>query len=198
MSQEMNLQVLDKLIEKIANLDVMGVPEGQIAKACGLTPGRVSQIMATDRYIEHFASVNSQELEQRRTLAQGFGAIEEEATNVVLLALQNGADADFALRALKVANSANRNPASFAHAGNTLHPQPGHANIKLPTAYIEKLQQMNIGNLSIHLHTDGEVAPAPIEKKVNQLSVSNVKELFKQHLSATRAPLTLDGELLAS
>ena len=166
----------DRLLARVAQLLAMGVPQVQIAQACGISEGRVSQLKDEPAVTAEVARIQSANMERFDTLNKGWDAVEELGLEQTIEYMTQVKDPEFALRAARQANQANRRGA----AGNQVLDgglRTG-ATINLNAAFIQILQQMNIGPQAINAEA----------KRVNSLSVSEVDKL----LAAPVDPATVD------
>lgn len=140
--------IKEQLLDKIARLTAMNVPTEQIAQACGITKGRVSQLTATEEFNEVLLQYYNEDFEQQDTLNRGWDAVEEEALGTVLETLQHNPDPDFALRAATMANKAQRRGGV-----NGNQPINGNASasavINLNQVFVDKLQHISVGREAI-------------------------------------------------
>ena len=165
------LGMKDKLIEKIARYESIGTPQWQIAKALGLSEGRISQVQGSDEYGAKLQEITNASLEQRQDINRGYDVVEEEALANVLINLRNSPDPDYAIKAMVAANRANRQPSMN---GQPLNGQVnGHAVIKLNQVYINKLQMLQAENVE-----NAVQRPAIAVKKVDQLPISEINTII--------------------
>lgn len=161
------VNVKDQLYDRIAKLTIMNVRGTQIAHACGISEGRVSQIQSEDDFKIQLSELQSENLEQMDMINRGWDAIEETAMGTVLETLEKIPDPDFALRAAAMANKAQR------RGGIGNQPINGGATagavITLNAVFIEKLLQMKVGPQEI----------AKEAKRVDALSTSDAENLFR-------------------
>lgn len=98
------------LYEKIANLETYSLSETEIASTCGVTVGRVSQILSDAGYQSFRDKAQAESTQTQHQINEGWSAVEENALAVVLNHIQEmaasplTADPDYALRAAMVAN----------------------------------------------------------------------------------------------
>jgi len=128
-----------KHLEKIANMVLVNVPQNQIAAACGVSEGRISQIINLPEYklIEQQAAVAK--FEESEMLNEGWDSVEALGVKHTIIALQNNPDPEFSLKAAVVANKAVRR-GTFQN-----QPIPQSAGIRavihLNPVFVDKLQQ---------------------------------------------------------
>lgn len=97
-----------KHLEKIAKMIVFGVPQNQIATACGISESRISQIKDTEEYKLAEQVVASEQFEEEQLINQGWDGVEALGINRVVQALKNNPEPEFALKAAAIANKAVR------------------------------------------------------------------------------------------
>lgn len=156
----------DRLLARVAQLIAMGVPQVQIAQACGISEGRVSQLKDEPQVTAEVARIQSANMERFDTLNKGWDAVEEMGLEQTIEYMAHVKDPEFALRAAKQANAATRRGA----AGNQVLDgglRTG-ATINLNAAFIQILQQMNVGPQAINAEA----------KRVDSLSVGEVDKLL--------------------
>ena len=128
-----------KHVEKIAKMVMANVPQNQIASACGVSEGRISQLMETNEYkcIEQELAVLK--FEESQMINQGWDSVEALGVKSTIVALRNNPDPEFALKAAVVANKAIRR-GTF---NNNPIPQSAgvRAVIHLNPVFVDKLQQ---------------------------------------------------------
>lgn len=127
------------LFERIAKMEAMGVANGDIAKATGLSDGRISQVQAEPEYQELLVAASAENLERNMLINQGWDSVEEQALATVVTHLTSAPDPDYALKAAALANKAQRK-----NAGNkSLNPGSGnYAVINLNATFVEKVNGM--------------------------------------------------------
>lgn len=128
-----------KHLEKIAKMVMVNVPQNQIAAACGVSEGRVSQLIATQEYKAIEQEVAVAKFEESELINQGWDSVEALGVKGTIIALQNNPEPDFSLRAAVVANKAIRR-GTF---NNNPIPQSAgvRAVIHLNPTFVGKLQQ---------------------------------------------------------
>lgn len=128
-----------KHLEKIAKMVMVNVPQNQIASACGVSEGRISQIIATQDYKNIEQQVAIEKFEESDLINQGWDSVEALGVRGTLTALQNNPEPEFALKAAIVANKAIRR-GTF---NNNPIPQSAgvRAVIHLNPVFVDKLQQ---------------------------------------------------------
>ena len=153
-------------LEKIARMDVIGVPQKEIAGAVGLSEGRISQILDTDEYKVLKAGLTNEAYEKNQSLNEGWDLLEAESLNRLLERLAWSSDPDFVLKAAAVANRANRR-------GNANQPIDGRLGVRavihLKQTFINHLQQVNVGEKGL------EGLP---QKEINVMSPGDVEKSF--------------------
>jgi hypothetical protein len=179
------LDVRDRIVERVATLLAMDTPQVQIAAATGLSEGRISQLAHSDQVLARKAEILSEKLEQHEELNSGWDAIEEESMATVLEYVSVTKDPEFALRAAKVANSANR------RGGYNGAPINGNANaaavINLSAIFVEKLQNMRVGpaEISAEAHRRDALPVANVERLLQDDVKISMKEIFGERLDAS-------------
>ena len=128
-----------KHLEKIAKMVLVNVPQNQIAAACGVTEGRISQLINLPEYKLIEQEVAVEKFEESELINNGWDSVEALGVRATLVALQNNPEDDFALRAAVVANKAIRR-GTF---NNNPIPQSAgvRAIIHLNPVFVGKLQQ---------------------------------------------------------
>lgn len=132
------LDLKERMLDRVAKLVAMNVSQKQIAQACGVSEGRISQITATDDFRSRLAEIQSEDLEQADETNRGWDMVENLALGHVLENMQLNPDPEFALRVAAQANKAAR------RGGLGNQPINGKANatatITLNIAYIGQLK----------------------------------------------------------
>lgn len=103
-----SLQEKEELYEKVARLEAASVPHMQIAKAVGLSPGRITQILKEDLCQRYLQEAVEENLEFAQTVNDGWDGVESTALVTVLKHLKVTSDPKFALQAAVMANKATR------------------------------------------------------------------------------------------
>lgn len=128
-----------KHLEKIAKMVMVSVPQNQIASACGVSEGRISQIINLPEYKEIEQKIAVEKFEESELINQGWDSVEALGVRGTLTALQNNPEPEFALKAAVVANKAVRR-GTFAN--NPIPQSAGvRAVIHLNPIFVDKLQQ---------------------------------------------------------
>lgn len=128
-----------KHVEKIAKMVIANVPQNQIATACGVSEGLITQVMATTEYKVIEQEISVLKFEESQMLNQGWDSVEALGVKSTLLALQHNPDPEFALKAAVVANKAIRRG---THNNNPIPQSAGvRAVIHLNPVFVDKLQQ---------------------------------------------------------
>jgi len=132
---------IDRL-EKIARMVLFDVAQVNIAKAVGLSEGRVSQIIATEEFGKILEELAADKFDQHETLNDGWDNIEALALKNVIEVLQHNMDPDFSLHAAAMANRAQRR----GRIGNQPIDgrQGARAVFHLTANFIDKLQQNKV------------------------------------------------------
>lgn len=181
------LSLRTEICARVAQLIAMDVRDiTQIAQATGLPESHVLQIMQAEETVQQVQALRTKQLDDARTLNNGWDAVEEEAVGTVLEALRHGADQEYALRAAAVANKAQRRGANGLR--NTITPVAGAtAVIDLKAVYIERLQQMTVAQARVRdaLAPEGaattsetqSVAPTQ-RKRVNVLPLTQIDRVL--------------------
>lgn len=168
-------------IEKIARMAAFEIPAVQIARAMGLTEGRISQIISSDEYKIVLAEVSTQFFEQNQTLNDGWDTIEAKSLDVLMTNLQWNNDPDFALKAAAMANRANRRGSI---SNRMIDGQMGaRAVFHLTANFIDKLQQINVTEKATNgagdKPTNGEdKSDTPSQKQSDYMVPEQVEKLF--------------------
>lgn len=151
------------LLQRIAQLTAMDVPQDQIAAACGLSVSRISQLASLPEVQQQVKEIISNRIEQFDTLNRGWDAVEEEAISTVIQALRANPDPDYALRAAAVANKASRRGGMAGMA--TINAQAANATINLKQVFIHKLQQLVTDNSrTFDINTQKRVDILPLQE----------------------------------
>ncbi|HFD32046.1 MAG TPA: hypothetical protein ENJ28_04960 [Gammaproteobacteria bacterium] len=128
-----------KHLEKIAKMVIANVPQNQIASACNVSEGAISQIINTEDYKKIEQVIAVAKFEESQLINQGWDSVEALGVKTTIMALQNNPEPDFALRAAVVANKAIRRG---THANNPIPQSAGvRAVIHLNPTFVNKLQQ---------------------------------------------------------
>lgn len=127
-------------LQKVAKLVLANVPQNQIAAACGVTEGRISQLINMPEYKNIEQELAVQKIEENELINQGWDGVEALGVKHTLIALKNNPDDDFALRAAIVANKAIRRGSIN---NKPINPQSAgvRAIIHLNPTFVDKLQQ---------------------------------------------------------
>lgn len=159
------IDVRDRLVERVAVLAAIDTPQKQIAAAVGLSEGRISQIVNTPAVAARIAELKGEKLEQNKMLNDGWDSLEEEALGCALEYMKTVKDPEYALRAAKVANTANRRHAGGVMNGVIHGNGTAQATINLSTIFVERLQlmQVNTAELSQERHIVDAMAVSEIE-----------------------------------
>jgi hypothetical protein len=194
------------LLEKLASMYAMEVPQKQMAMAVGLSEGRISQIVATAVFQEKVSAIVAQRFEDNKILNEGWDGVEAQALSIVSANLQWNKDPDFALRAASLANKAVRR-GQFAQPSAPIGTVSGaRVVIQLGGAFVAKLQVGDTaGNVSEGVagrvgvpEIEHENAPVPAQQPVNPfmrnerkivdvMTVDQVKDVFKSAADAKDA-----------
>lgn len=151
-----NLIQLQEAIDRIAKMDFAGVSENQIAAACNISVGKLSELQETEKYKISLANIASESFEKADVLNGGWDMVENLAMNKVVDHLQRLPDPDYALKAAALANKAVRRG---QHGNNPIAVQPGQqAIINVSLSFADKLQQAFVINPQ---------APKQLKKKDN-------------------------------
>jgi len=166
-------------LEKIARMDLYDVPHGQIAHAVGLSEGRITQIMESDKYKNIIENLTSEHFEKNRTLNEGWDSIEATAMNNVITHLNWTKDADYSLKAAALANRAAR------RGQNNNRPLDGRAGVRavihLTAQFVDKLQvnKTTVNNAGPALALQDRSARGnPILKDSDSMSPEQVEKVF--------------------
>ena len=127
------------LFSRIAKMEAMGVANGDIARATGLSAGRITQIQSNDEYKLILTEASADNLERNIMMNKGWDSVEEQSLAIVVENLVSVPDPDYALKAAALANKAQRR-----NAGNrTLEPGRGNfAVINLNASFVEKVNRL--------------------------------------------------------
>ena len=191
-------------LEKIAKMVVYDVPQVDIAKACGVTEGNISQIIAMDEFKEIEAKIVREDFEQQQLISQGWDSIEALGVKQVVDVLNSpNCDNEFALKAAVVANKAVRR-GKFTNSP-IITDTGARATVFLKPTYINHLQQnFEIGGEKtrqlIEKQKDSDfMAPASVQKilegnaeitvqqKLHQIS-DGTDETFNENLEESKLP----------
>ena len=165
------------LFEKIAKMELMGVPRVDIADTVGLSESRHSQLFADDDGFKRvYGEVSIAEYEKFSTLNDGWDTVESLAVVAVMTQLQQVPDPDYALRAAALANKAQRRGVFNRPIGVTSGQRK--TTINLNASFVDKLQ-MNF-QLPTKEAIEAEVVdPVQIAKKdVNFMPPTAVEDLL--------------------
>lgn len=178
-------------LEKIARMAAFEISQAQIARALGLTEGRISQIVETDEYKNVLASISTEYFEQNQSLNDGWDTLEANALNNLLTNLAWNRDPEFALRAAAVANKANRRGDV---SNRTIDGQTGaRAIFHLTTHFIEKLQQNFYGSENGKDKSKENGTEKLVQKQSDFMVPERVEKLFvKQDNKKTDSNALLD------
>lgn len=158
--------------EKIASMLVMEVPQVQIAAACNLTPGRISQILEEDAFKEIFAAMQVEELQKHKDLNDGWDFLENKAVGGLMEVLAYNKNPDLLLRVAAVANKAQRRGSS---RNAPIDPQKLGARvvINIQPNFVQKLEA-GMARVSSNLS-------AVPTKQLDMLAPGQVEKLLSQH-----------------
>jgi len=184
---------MQQRLEKIANMVALDVPKTQIARAVGLSEGRITQILESEEFKEKLQVIESEELEKQQSLNDGWDTIEQLALQSILTTLQYNKDPDFALRAATMANRANRRGAKN---NQPLQPQTGaRVVLNLTQSFVSKLEggEEKV-NATIEVSADeldkkGEDAVSP--KRVEELLAPEERKEQEYELTSKKLELAL-------
>lgn len=162
-------------MQKLARMELGGVPRKQTAMAMGVSEGRISQLIATEEYQEQAEAIAQAKFQENELVNKGWDSVEAMGLKNVVTALQNDPDPDFALRAAVVANKASRRGSQ--HQNNPIAQAAGaKAVIHLNANFVDKLQQ-NTFNI-----TERKNELAENQKDSNFLGARNVQELLQAEI----------------
>ncbi len=160
------MALADELIERVAKLVSMNVPNRQIAAASGIHADKIAEIIKLPKVQEKIQILTVEQLEETEVVNQGWDTVESEAVGTVLEQLRAVPDPDYALRAAAVANRAQRRGiVNETITGKT----SAVAVIELSAVFIEKLQTMQIGMDAINTNA----------KRIDSLNVQDTQHLFQ-------------------
>lgn len=147
---------LDMAIARVAGMKNAGMPDDQIATACGVSVDILAKIYEKDSYKQEMAKLVEGEFDKFTTLNEGWDMVENLAINKVLDHVSKMPDPEFALRAAAMANKANRRG---RHNNQPIAAIPnGQVTIHLTANFADRMQN----NFAI-----SERKPEAIEKKDN-------------------------------
>ena len=131
-----------RFFEKIAKMELMGVPRSQICEAVNLSEGRLSQIINSEPAYQRVAQqLSIEEFDKLDTLNSGWDMVESLSVAQIVQSLQLSHDPDFALRAATLANKAQRRGAYNKPIGaNGVGGQT--VRLSLNANFVEKLNQV--------------------------------------------------------
>lgn len=168
-------------LERIVAMAAMGVPEGQIADAVGISAGRLTQIKQNELFQEALSKEMAKRLKERADLDQGWDGVEKAALQIVHDTLKWNKNPDFALKAAMLANRAVRRGGSMLNQPLKSDAGP-RVVINLNPTFIQRLQEANNGAISMaqidQKTIDGNLQTAPM-KQVNLLQPGRVEQLLK-------------------
>ncbi len=173
-----------KHVEKVAKMVLANVPQNQIAAACGVSEGMISQVINTTEYktIEQVLAV--EKFEESQLINQGWDSVEALGVKTTIMALQNNPEPDFALRAAVVANKAIRRG---THNQNPIPQSAGvRAVIHLNPTFVNKLQQ----NFEISETKDKALSEKP--KDSDFLPAKDVHELLSTNKSGESLAISVE------
>lgn len=163
--------------EKIARMLAMEVSQTDIAAACNLSSGRISQILGEDEFKNVYAQIVTNDVEKAQTLNEGWDALEEQAIGGLLQTLQFNKNPDLLLRVAAVANKAQRRGTN-----NRIPVDPASIGTKV----VINLQQNFVNKLEQNVQA-GIISSAPKQlehKQLNMMAPGSVEKL----LSPVSAP----------
>jgi len=185
-----------KHVEKIAKMVMANVPQNQIAAACGVSEGRITQLMETNEYKFIEQEVAVAKFEESQMINQGWDSVEALGVKSTILALRNNPDPEFALKAAVVANKAIRR-GTF---NNNPIPQSAgvRAVIHLNPVFVDKLQQnFEVSekkmNLLVEKPKDSDFMPAADVH--NLLGLGNDGEVIENNVAIPVTSPEIDAEL---
>jgi len=185
-----------KHVEKIAKMVMANVPQNQIAAACGVSEGRITQLMETNEYKFIEQEVAVAKFEESQLINQGWDSVEALGVKSTIVALRNNPDPDFALKAAVVANKAIRR-GTFEN--NPIPQSAGvRAVIHLNPVFVDKLQQnFEISekkmNLLAEKPKDSDFMPAADVH--NLLGLGNNGEVIENNVAIPVTSPEIDAEL---
>ena len=162
-------------MQKLARMELSGVPRKQTAMAMGVSESRISQLIATDEYQEQSEAIAQAKFQENELVNKGWDSVEAMGLKNVITALQNDPDPDFSLRASVVANKATRRGSQ--HQNNPIAQAAGaKAVIHLNTKFVQNLQQ-NSFNV---VERKNELADK--QKDTNFLGARGVQDLLQAEI----------------
>lgn len=158
--------------EKIANMVIMEVPQVQIAAACNVSPGRISQILEEEAFKEVFAALQVEELQKHKDINDGWDFLENKAVGGLMEVLAYNKNPDLLLRVAAVANKAQRRGSKN---NAPIDPQRLGARvvINIQPQFVQKLEA-GMARVSSNLQS----VPA---KQLDMLAPGQVEKLLSQH-----------------
>ncbi len=133
-----DINQLQLALERIARMDYAGVPDEQIAAACGIGIEQLETLRVSEKYTAQMATIVSEDFDKQQVLNGGWDMVENLAMNKVVDHLQRVPDPDYALKAAALANKAVRRGKA---QNETIAFQPGQqAIINVSMNFADKLQ----------------------------------------------------------
>lgn len=106
--REMTNEKLLTAVARVAAMKNAGMPDSQIATACGVSIDVLEKVYEKDSYKTEIAKIAEESFDKFNTLNEGWDMIENNAMNKVAEHLNKMPDPEFALRAAVMANKAQR------------------------------------------------------------------------------------------
>ena len=127
--------------EKIAKMLMANIAQADIATACNLSESAISQIKQNEEFQSIYSTLSSEQFQINNNINEGLDALEQHAILSLLSTLKWSQDPEFALKALRVANTSKRHGAEL---NQPITPENGSTvTLHLKQTFIENLQTKN-------------------------------------------------------
>lgn len=195
----MNEDVKRRSFEKIANMNLSGMPVNAIAKVMGVTAAAISQITTRDDYKNVQTEVFESSFQRQKEIDEGWDKLEHKAIKGITDNMKWNLDPEFALRVAVVANKAQRR--GSANSGNQpLSADVGQrVNIQLSKIYVNQItvgaegEQQQINQIE-QVSEDGKVA-IKVSDNLSKTAVEKLFEISNSELKTGEAQNTVQHSL---
>lgn len=171
--------------EKIANMQLAGMPVDAIAKVMCVTAPAISQITSRKDYKDVQLQIFESNFQKQREIDEGWDSLEHKAITGIQANMKWNADPEFALRVAAVANKAQRR-GSANYGNEPLNANVGQrVNISLSKIYVNQITVGEEGEKEPVKQIEQVQEEAVVAIKVtDNLSKSAVEKLFRLDTSA--------------
>lgn len=161
------------VLERIAQLHLLEVPNRQIAAAVRLSEGRISQLQATDEYKAILSERSVEYYQKQAVVNDGWDALEAHAINGLMKHMEMTSDPNLMLRVAAVANKATRRGQFQNNPINTAGAAGARVIIQLQNNFVDKLMSPNF-----QLDVSGKRALQIQQKQSDSMPVSRLQDLL--------------------